>query len=127
MNGDFLILKKIVLFLQDVHALEKLMQDDVDKGKKPLVVFVSVGSSVSGRSENLEQIATLKEHHKFWLHVDGLNVAALALNDTPDRFRFIADHADSAVLPLGHWLGVTSVPYVVSFCFYFCFFCFFFF
>ncbi|MPC23619.1 Pyridoxal-dependent decarboxylase domain-containing protein 1 [Portunus trituberculatus] len=79
----------------DVAALDRMMVEDSAAQKKPLLVIANAGSA-----------------HDAWLHVEGHALAALTLPNTPN---LPAKIGDSMTLPLSLWLGIPSLPYVVSF------------
>lgn len=58
---------------QDYVALEKMMDEHVAEGKKPLMVVGVVGSSILGQNDMISKILEVRKNkqHTFWLHVVG--------------------------------------------------------
>ncbi|XP_063240985.1 pyridoxal-dependent decarboxylase domain-containing protein 1 isoform X2 [Bacillus rossius redtenbacheri] len=93
----------------DVAALERLMEEDAQGGRVPLVVLADAGTPVAGHTDSLPRLQELCRQHDAWLHLRGHSLAALALVSAPG---VPARIADSLTLPLGVWLGIPALPVV---------------
>ena len=55
----------------DVVALERLMKEDKEAGKTPLMVVAYAGTPVLGHVDDLLRIQALCENNQVWLHIEG--------------------------------------------------------
>ncbi|KAF2345610.1 Pyridoxal phosphate-dependent decarboxylase [Trinorchestia longiramus] len=93
----------------DTAALDRMLAADLAAQKKPLMVIANVGGGVLGGVDNVTRMQEVCQSHDVWLHVEGHNLAALTLPNTPN---LPASVGDSMMLPLGTWLGVPGLPFV---------------
>uniref|UniRef100_A0A2P2HXS7 Pyridoxal-dependent decarboxylase domain-containing protein 1 n=1 Tax=Hirondellea gigas TaxID=1518452 RepID=A0A2P2HXS7_9CRUS len=93
----------------DTAALDRILAADLAAQKKPLMVIANVGGGVVGGVDNVTRIQEICQSHDVWLHVEGHNLAALTLPNSPN---LPASVGDSMTLPLGMWLGVPALPFV---------------
>ncbi|XP_042683948.1 pyridoxal-dependent decarboxylase domain-containing protein 1 isoform X4 [Centrocercus urophasianus] len=63
----------------DVALLDRLIKDDVECGKLPLLLVANAGTPGAGHTDKLGRLKELCEQYKMWLHVEGVNLATLAL------------------------------------------------
>ncbi|KAF4791994.1 Pyridoxal-dependent decarboxylase domain-containing protein 1 [Turdus rufiventris] len=63
----------------DVALLDRLIKDDVEFGKLPLLLVANAGTPGAGHTDKLGRLKELCEQYKMWLHVEGVNLATLAL------------------------------------------------
>jgi len=62
----------IVEYFEDHAAFDKLVDEHLAEGKKPLMVVGVVGSSILGQNDMISKlIETRKNKHPFWLHIVG--------------------------------------------------------
>jgi len=54
-----------------VEELENQIQHDVREGLHPFMVNLTAGTTVLGAFDPIEEVASLCDKHKLWLHVDG--------------------------------------------------------
>ncbi|KAB0793793.1 hypothetical protein PPYR_13413 [Photinus pyralis] len=95
----------------DVGALQKMLAEDVNAGRTPLIVIADAGTPIAGHVDNLLRLQDLCKLHDVWLHLRGHSLAALTLPLTqPSEPNQCG--ADSVTLSLGSWLGVTGLPMV---------------
>lgn len=80
---------------------EKIVQD-LQRGKLPIAVVASAGTTATGSIDPLNTIADICQEFGLWLHVDGA-YGALASLAIPDAFRGLA-RADSLSLDPHKWL-----------------------
>ncbi|KAJ3600702.1 hypothetical protein NHX12_031680 [Muraenolepis orangiensis] len=93
----------------DVALLEKLIKEDLDAGRLPLLLIANAGNSSVDRAYRLGRLKALCEQYSMWLHVEGVSLATLALDHvSPSVKRAI--NCDSMTLTLGPWLGLPAVP-----------------
>ncbi|RYZ38377.1 MAG: aminotransferase class V-fold PLP-dependent enzyme [Myxococcaceae bacterium] len=61
-------------------ALEAALQEALGRGRKPIAVVASAGSTATGAFDPLEPVADFAEKHGLWFHVDGAHGAAASLS-----------------------------------------------
>ncbi|XP_053678081.1 pyridoxal-dependent decarboxylase domain-containing protein 1 [Anopheles nili] len=95
----------------DMQEFENMLEKDVVAGREPLLLITTVGSPLTGVSDDLHVLSDICASHRMWLHAQGLGLAALALTKSwmfkPKRL------PNSMTLSLGCWLGLTGVPSVL--------------
>jgi len=82
--------------------LESAISKDEAEGRKPLAVVASAGTVNTGAIDPLEEIASIAQKHRLWMHVDGA-YGALAAIAVPEKFQGLA-LADSISLDAHKWL-----------------------
>uniref|UniRef100_A0A8B9RDT7 Pyridoxal-dependent decarboxylase domain-containing protein 1 n=1 Tax=Astyanax mexicanus TaxID=7994 RepID=A0A8B9RDT7_ASTMX len=82
----------------DIALLDKLIRDDVETGKLPLLLIANAGTPGAGHTDKLSRLKELCVQYNVWLHVEGLVLAATK--------------CDSMTLTPGPWLGLPAVPAV---------------
>lgn len=93
-------------FRLDVSALEEAIQADRARGLIPLAVIAQGGSAATGAIDPLEEIASVCEREKLWLHVDAAyGGPAAAVEPAKQAFRGLA-RADSVTVDPHKWLYV---------------------
>ncbi|XP_038676632.1 pyridoxal-dependent decarboxylase domain-containing protein 1 isoform X1 [Scyliorhinus canicula] len=95
----------------DVALLERLIKDDIDCGKLPLLLVANAGTPGAGHTDKLARLNELCNQYKMWLHVEGVNLATLTLGYVSSSV-LAATKCDSMTLTLGPWLGLPAVPAV---------------
>uniref|UniRef100_A0A8D0GTW4 Pyridoxal-dependent decarboxylase domain-containing protein 1 n=1 Tax=Sphenodon punctatus TaxID=8508 RepID=A0A8D0GTW4_SPHPU len=95
----------------DVALLDRLIKDDIESGKLPLLLVANAGTPGAGHTDKLGRLKELCEQHSMWLHVEGVNLATLALGYVSSSV-LAATKCDSMTLTLGPWLGLPAVPAV---------------
>ncbi|POI34877.1 hypothetical protein CIB84_001373 [Bambusicola thoracicus] len=95
----------------DVALLDRLIKDDVECGKLPLLLVANAGTPGAGHTDKLGRLKELCEQYNMWLHVEGVNLATLALGYVSSSV-LAATKCDSMTLTLGSWLGLPAVPAV---------------
>ncbi|KAI1896042.1 hypothetical protein AGOR_G00090730 [Albula goreensis] len=97
----------------DVALLDRLIRDDIASGKLPLLLIANAGTQGAGHTDKLARLKELCDQHSMWLHVEGVNLATLALGYvTATSSVMAATKCDSMTLTLGPWLGLPAVPAV---------------
>uniref|UniRef100_A0A6Q2YCA8 Pyridoxal-dependent decarboxylase domain-containing protein 1 n=1 Tax=Esox lucius TaxID=8010 RepID=A0A6Q2YCA8_ESOLU len=86
----------------DVALLDKLIKEDMETGKLPLLLIANAGTPWAGHTDKLGRLKELCEQYGMWLHV---NMPSLCLPQAASR-------SDSITLTLGPWLGLPAVPAV---------------
>lgn len=97
-------------YKMDVAQLERVIQEDLAAQKIPLLVVSSAGAGTLGQVDNLQRLQEICKTQDLWLHVEGHSLAGLSLVAAPT---LPAKVGDSISLPLGHWLGITSIPNIL--------------
>ncbi|KAG9477068.1 hypothetical protein GDO78_002455 [Eleutherodactylus coqui] len=102
----------------DVALLDRLLKDDIQSGKLPLLLEFSYqspdylrGTPGAGHTDKLGRLKELCDQYNIWLHVEGVNLATLALGYVSASV-MAATKCDSMTLTLGPWLGLPAVPAV---------------
>lgn len=57
--------------IQDHHAFERILDEDVAAGRIPLLVVAVVGSTILGQNDMVSKILETRKRHRFWLHTVG--------------------------------------------------------
>ncbi|XP_057202423.1 pyridoxal-dependent decarboxylase domain-containing protein 1 isoform X4 [Triplophysa rosa] len=99
------------LHQMDVALLDKLIKDDRESGKIPLLLIANAGTPGAGHTDKLSRLKELCVQYKMWLHVEGVNLATLALGQAASSVT-AATKCDSMTLTPGPWLGLPAVPAV---------------
>ncbi|KAA0705554.1 Pyridoxal-dependent decarboxylase domain-containing protein 1 [Triplophysa tibetana] len=99
------------LHQMDVALLDKLIKDDRESGKIPLLLIANAGTPGAGHTDKLSRLKELCVQDKMWLHVEGVNLATLALGQAAASVA-AATKCDSMTLTPGPWLGLPAVPAV---------------
>ncbi|MFQ5909061.1 MAG: pyridoxal phosphate-dependent decarboxylase family protein, partial [Thermoplasmata archaeon] len=95
-------------FTMDVDALERMLDQDIDRGDQPFCVVAQVGSINVGAVDPLDEIAQVCEARELWFHADGACGAVGAiLPEKRHLFRGL-EKADSLTLDPHKWL---YIPY----------------
>ncbi|XP_075686260.1 pyridoxal-dependent decarboxylase domain-containing protein 1 isoform X2 [Rhinoderma darwinii] len=95
----------------DVALLDRLLKDDIQSGKLPLLLVANAGTPGAGHTDKLGRLKELCDQYNIWLHVEGINLATLALGYVSASV-LAATKCDSMTLTLGPWLGLPAVPAV---------------
>nr|XP_060642319.1 pyridoxal-dependent decarboxylase domain-containing protein 1 [Anolis sagrei ordinatus] len=95
----------------DVALLDRLIKDDIESGKLPILLVANAGTPGAGHTDKLGRLKELCEQYSMWLHVEGVNLATLALGYVSSSV-LTATKCDSMTLTLGPWLGLPAVPAV---------------
>ncbi|XP_038067512.1 putative pyridoxal-dependent decarboxylase domain-containing protein 2 isoform X1 [Patiria miniata] len=95
----------------DIATLERLIKDDEGSSKIPLMVVANAGTPLAGHTDNLNRLRTICDEYGVWLHVEGHNLATLALGTVPTSV-LAAKRVNSLTLQPGVWLGLPGVTSV---------------
>ncbi|XP_036445759.1 pyridoxal-dependent decarboxylase domain-containing protein 1 isoform X1 [Colossoma macropomum] len=95
----------------DIALLDKLIRDDVETGKLPLLLIANAGTPGAGHTDKLSRLKELCVQYNVWLHVEGVNLATLVLGNISSAVT-AATKCDSMTLTPGPWLGLPAVPAV---------------
>ncbi|XP_071491690.1 putative pyridoxal-dependent decarboxylase domain-containing protein 2 [Diadema antillarum] len=95
----------------DIATLERLIKDDASSSKTPLMVVANAGTPMAGHTDNLNRLRTICDEHSLWLHVEGHNLATLALSTVPSSI-LAAKRVNSMTIQPGVWLGLPGTPSV---------------
>jgi glutamate/tyrosine decarboxylase-like PLP-dependent enzyme len=104
-------------FRMRAEDLQQTITQDLRKGKVPIAVVASAGTTTTGSIDPLAEIADVCQQFGLWLHVDG-SYGALGALAVPDAFHGL-ERADSLSLDPHKWLyqpvGCGSLLYRDSF------------
>ncbi|XP_071976768.1 pyridoxal-dependent decarboxylase domain-containing protein 1 isoform X1 [Engystomops pustulosus] len=95
----------------DVASLDRILKEDIKLGKSPLLLVANAGTPAAGHTDKLARLKELCDENNMWLHVEGVNLAMLALGHVSSSV-LAATKCDSMTLTLGPWLGLPAVPAV---------------
>ncbi|XP_040927813.1 pyridoxal-dependent decarboxylase domain-containing protein 1 isoform X2 [Betta splendens] len=95
----------------DVALLDKLIKEDLEAGKLPLLLIANAGTPGAGHTDKLGRLKDLCDQHNMWFHVEGVNLATLTLDQVPSAV-MAATRSDSMTLTPGQWLGLPAVSAV---------------
>ncbi|XP_059203951.1 pyridoxal-dependent decarboxylase domain-containing protein 1 [Centropristis striata] len=95
----------------DVALLDKLIKEDLEAGKLPLLLIANAGTPGAGHTDKLGRLKELCDQYSMWLHVEGVNLATLALCQVTSAI-MAATRSDSMTLTPGQWLGLPAVTAV---------------
>ncbi|TWW69261.1 Pyridoxal-dependent decarboxylase domain-containing protein 1 [Takifugu flavidus] len=95
----------------DVALLDKLIKEDIEAGKLPLLLIANAGTPGAGHTDKLGRLKDLCEQYNMWLHVEGVNLATLVLAEINSTI-MAATRCDSMTLTPGQWLGLPAVTAV---------------
>ncbi|KAF5285802.1 hypothetical protein FQA39_LY04263 [Lamprigera yunnana] len=98
----------------DVAALQKMLAEDVNMGRAPLIIIADAGTPIAGHVDNVSRLQELCKLHDIWLHLRGHSLAALVL-PLNQRSGHNPHIANSFTIPLGSWLGVMGLPMVTMY------------
>jgi aromatic-L-amino-acid/L-tryptophan decarboxylase len=85
-------------FRIEMRVLKQLVEEDLDRGFKPLAVVATVGTTSSASVDPIEAIARLCREHEMWLHIDAAYGGGLALLPEAAAIREGWAEADSLVI-----------------------------
>uniref|UniRef100_A0A8C2D105 Pyridoxal-dependent decarboxylase domain-containing protein 1 n=1 Tax=Cyprinus carpio TaxID=7962 RepID=A0A8C2D105_CYPCA len=78
------------LHQMDVALLDKLIRDDRESGKVPLLLIANAGTPGAGHTDKLSRLKELCVQYNMWLHVEGVNLATLALGQVSSAVTSLA-------------------------------------
>lgn len=84
-------------FKIDAYHLEKIIEEDIEKGLYPFLVIASAGTTDVGAIDPLEKIADIAEKNSLWFHVDAAYGGFFVLSSRKKLFKGI-ERADSLVV-----------------------------
>ncbi|MDQ6635903.1 MAG: pyridoxal-dependent decarboxylase [Gemmatimonadota bacterium] len=93
-------------FRLDVDALRDTVQDDRRRGRQPLAVVATVGTTSSASVDPLEEVAELCAAERLWLHVDAAYGGAIGVLPEARHLMKGVERADSVVVNPHKWLFV---------------------
>jgi aromatic-L-amino-acid/L-tryptophan decarboxylase len=93
-------------YRMDVSALRNAIETDLRAGLLPMAVIASAGTTSTTSVDPVDEIATLCNEHRLWLHVDAAYGGAMALLPEGRYVMKGVDAADSIVVNPHKWLFV---------------------
>ncbi|XP_050433013.1 pyridoxal-dependent decarboxylase domain-containing protein 1 [Adelges cooleyi] len=96
----------------NLELLEKIIMNDTESNKKPLIVFGRAGAHVTGQMDDIVGLKELCNKYNIWLHLSGDNLSVLALKSSNTQETSLAD---SITLTPSIWLNITALPVVTLF------------
>ncbi|MFK7831332.1 MAG: aspartate aminotransferase family protein [Congregibacter sp.] len=101
---DIRVLPTDTHFSLQPQTLQEAISQDRRRGKTPLVVIATAGTTNTGATDPLNALADICEQEKIWLHVDGAYGAPAALTDSGRSYLQGIHRADSLVIDPHKWL-----------------------
>uniref|UniRef100_UPI0037E9A51B pyridoxal-dependent decarboxylase domain-containing protein 1 isoform X2 n=1 Tax=Semicossyphus pulcher TaxID=241346 RepID=UPI0037E9A51B len=95
----------------DIAVLDKLIKEDIEAGKLPLLLIANAGTPWAGHTDKLGRLKNLCDQYSMWLHVEGVNLATLVVGQVTSAI-MAANRSDSMTLTPGQWLGLPAVTAV---------------
>jgi aromatic-L-amino-acid decarboxylase len=93
-------------FRLDVKALRAAVRDDRRRGRRPLAVVATVGTTSSASVDPVGEIADLCAAEQLWLHVDAAYGGAIGVLTEARHLMAGVERADSVVVNPHKWLFV---------------------
>ncbi|KAI8499525.1 hypothetical protein Bbelb_225760 [Branchiostoma belcheri] len=84
-------------FKMTAAALEKQIKEDKEAGLLPFLVVATVGTTLTGSVDPVDDIADVCERHQLWLHVDAAYGGFFALCDDMKQLFVGVERSDSIV------------------------------
>lgn len=50
--------------------LDNKIEEEIKKGNKPIMIVATIGTTVEGAIDNVDEITKIAQKHKIWLHLD---------------------------------------------------------
>ncbi len=93
-------------FRMDVAALERAIEEDAAKGRRPVAVVATAGTTTVTSVDPLSSLADLCERRKLWLHVDAAYAGSAA--SLPEMRPLFSgwERADSVIFNPHKWMFV---------------------
>lgn len=91
-------------FRMNVHELSRAIQQAKDDGKLPLMVIATAGTTSTGSVDPIDDIVTVCNEHKIWLHVDAAHGGGALFSDRARSKLVGIDRADSITIDPHKWL-----------------------
>ena len=91
-------------FRMRADALEQMVEQDKQAGKRPFCVVATVGTTSSTSIDPVPQIAEVAEKYGMWLHVDAAYAGAAAILPEQRHILNGAERAHSLVVNAHKWL-----------------------
>jgi len=91
-------------YAMDVAALTRMVREDADAGRRPLLVVATAGTTNVGAVDDMSTIADVCRKHGMWFHVDGAyGAAAMISPELRPRLAGI-ERADSLSVDPHKWM-----------------------
>ncbi|KAL4693044.1 hypothetical protein H8959_016854 [Pygathrix nigripes] len=91
----------------DVAFLEKMIKDDIERGRLPLLLVANAGTAAAGHTDKIGRLKELCEQYSVWLHVEGFQAHnCISSNSEMDPTNY--DRNDDTFERLGCFIGLRS-------------------
>lgn len=94
------------LFRMRVDAFEEALREDLASGARPLCAVATVGTTSCTAIDPVDEIASICERYKVWLHVDAAHAGPVAMLPEARHLFKGWERADSIVLNPHKWMFV---------------------
>ncbi len=85
-------------------ALEEMIREDLDAGRKPFCIVATVGTTSTSSVDPVNAIADIAERYGLWLHIDAAYAGTAAILEEHRHILNGAHRADSLVVNPHKWL-----------------------
>lgn len=99
----------------NVHDLISKIEKAIKSGQHPIAVIATIGTTITGNIDPINEIAEVCKKHKIWFHADAIYGGALILsNNTKYRLKGI-EQADSISFNPQKWMHVSKTCSLLMF------------
>lgn len=85
-------------YRMNLHSLKKQLEEDVNAGLRPFILFANAGSTDVGAVDPLEEMGAIAKAYHLWFHVDAAYGGFFLLTDEGKRKLKGIELADSVIL-----------------------------
>ena len=90
----------------DIHALEQLIQSDVENGRRPFMIIGTAGTTGTGTIDDLTELARVSKANDTWFHVDAAYGGAAVFNANLKPTMNGIELSDSITFDAHKWLSM---------------------
>ncbi len=97
----------------DPSQLRRSVETDLANGITPIAVVATIGTTVRGAFDPLEEVASVTSRHNIWLHVDGAFGGSVLMSPNQASLAAGTTHADSMTWDPHKMMGVPLISSVL--------------
>ena len=91
-----------------ITALKKLIKEKIDNNGYPFCIVATIGTTITGSIDPLNEIADIAEKYKMWLHSDAVYGGALIFSEKFQQKLDGIERSDSISFNPQKWLYITK-------------------